>query len=109
MSQTAPIDPEAFCAFEHAGWVELAARDHDSFSRLTTQAVGRLRWRVESADAVMNAFLEGGVRTRGLLRAQTPAALEAIGAGLREMLRPYRRDGGLELPAPALLLSALKP
>ena len=67
-----------------------------------------LRWRVESADALLSAFLEGGVRTRGLLRAQTPAALAAIQAALRESVRPYERDGALHLPAPCVLAAAEK-
>jgi len=39
MPSDLPIDPEAFKRFEHTGWGEVAHNYHDSFGRLTTQAV----------------------------------------------------------------------
>jgi hypothetical protein len=63
---------------------------------------------VTSSDALIDAFLEGGVRTRALLRAQRPDALEAIRRELRESARIYQRGGELELPAPAVMISARK-
>jgi hypothetical protein len=51
---------------------------------------------------------DGTVRTAGLLRAQTPAAQEAIRADVREAVRPYQRAGAVELPMPAVLTSASK-
>lgn len=39
---TPTLDPEAFHAFEQAGWERVAGGYHDAFSRLTTQAVGPL-------------------------------------------------------------------
>jgi len=67
-----------------------------------------LAWRIESADFLIDAFLEGGVRTRAVLRAQTPEALASIRRGLRESIEPWRAEGGFELPAPAVLCSAHK-
>jgi hypothetical protein len=50
------------------------------------------------------------VRTAGLLRAQTPEAQRAIRAEIREAVLLYRRrGGGIELPMPAVLSSAVKP
>jgi SAM-dependent methyltransferase len=67
-----------------------------------------LHWRVASADALLQAFLEGGVRTRALLRAQTPEELAGIRAALRESASEYQRDDELELPTPAVLTVALR-
>jgi ubiquinone/menaquinone biosynthesis C-methylase UbiE len=68
-----------------------------------------LVWRVPSADALLEIFLEAGVRTTALLRAQTPERLAAIRAKLRELARPYERDGELELETPCVLASARRP
>jgi len=65
-----------------------------------------LVWRVPSADALLDIFLESGVRTRALLRAQTPERLAAIRAKVRELAKPYERDGELELETPCVLASA---
>jgi len=66
-------------------------------------------WRLRSVDTLFEVMREGTVRTAGLLRAQTPAALEAIRADVRESVRAYQRDGSVELPMPAVLSSAAKP
>ena len=68
-----------------------------------------LSWRIESADVLLQNFMEGGVRTRALLRGQKPAALEAIRTALRDFARPFERDGALDLPTPAVMTSARKP
>jgi ubiquinone/menaquinone biosynthesis C-methylase UbiE len=68
-----------------------------------------LSWQVPSADALLDLFLESGVRTRALLRAQTPEALAAIRSAVHESTRPYERGGALELPTPCVLAWASKP
>ncbi len=68
-----------------------------------------LVWRVPSADALFDIFLESGVRIRALLRAQTPERLAAIRAKVRELARPYERGGELELETPCVLASARHP
>jgi len=65
-------------------------------------------WRLRSPDALFEVMRSGTVRTAGLLRAQTPEALEAIRAEVREAVRAYQRMGGVELPMPAILASAVK-
>ena len=67
-----------------------------------------LIWRPASADAVFDALLRGGVRTAAVLRAQTPDALAAIRDAIRRGVAPYARDGGFEVPMPAILASASK-
>ena len=65
-------------------------------------------WKLASGDALFEVMRDGTVRTAGLLRAQTPEALQAIRAEIREATLPYRRGGGIELPMPAVLSSAVK-
>ena len=65
-------------------------------------------WRLESVDALFEIMRNGTVRTAGLLRAQTPTAQEAIRADTRDAVRRYQRGGGVELPMPAVLSSAIR-
>jgi SAM-dependent methyltransferase len=67
------------------------------------------RWRLASPEQFLDAMQYGTVRTAGLLRAQTPAALAAIGAAVREAAATYQRGDVLELPMPAVLARAIKP
>ncbi|MEK7824672.1 MAG: methyltransferase domain-containing protein [Candidatus Eisenbacteria bacterium] len=67
-----------------------------------------LRWRLPAPDALLDAFLEGGVRTRGLLRAQTPAALTAVRETIRVATLRHAHTGGVELPMPAVMSAAEK-
>jgi len=66
-------------------------------------------WRLPSADILLEAFLVATVRTGALLRAQSPWALQAIRAAVREACKAYEKDGVIELPMPAVLACALKP
>ena len=68
-----------------------------------------LAWRLASADAVFDALSRGGVRTAAVLRAQTPAALAAIRAAVRNGVEAYARDGEFVVPMPAVLASGRKP
>jgi ubiquinone/menaquinone biosynthesis C-methylase UbiE len=65
-------------------------------------------WRLPSPDALFNAMQSATVRTAGILRAQLPEALEAIGRSIREATATYQRGEGIELPMPAVLASAQK-
>jgi SAM-dependent methyltransferase len=68
-----------------------------------------LVWRLDSADALYDAFVQGAVRTAALLKAQTPAALAAIRRAIVEGVEAYRRGTIIELPMAAVLSSATKP
>jgi len=65
-------------------------------------------WRLPSPGAVIDAFLEGGVRTRGLLRAQTPEALAAIRENVQREAARCACEGGVEFSMPAVLASGVK-
>jgi SAM-dependent methyltransferase len=66
-------------------------------------------WQLASPEQFFAAMQQGTVRTAGLLRAQTPAALAAIGATMQQDAAAYRRHGALELPMPAVLARAVRP
>lgn len=66
-------------------------------------------WRLPSVERFFEVMREGTVRTRALLAGQTPEALAAIRAAVVEAARPYAKDGGIELPMPAVLATAIKP
>jgi ubiquinone/menaquinone biosynthesis C-methylase UbiE len=65
-------------------------------------------WQLPAAGALFDIMVEGTVRTRALLRAQSPAALAAIRAAMTEGARAYAKDGHIELPMPAILAVATK-
>ena len=66
----------------------------------------RLVWRVPSPEAPFEFMLGGTARTGGLLRAQTPKALEAIRQAVREETSPYQVGGTWEIPMQAVVYSA---
>jgi SAM-dependent methyltransferase len=68
-----------------------------------------LVWRLDSVDALYDAFVQGAVRTAALLKAQTPEALAAIRRAIAEAAEVYRRGKTIELPMAAVLSSATKP
>jgi SAM-dependent methyltransferase len=65
-------------------------------------------WRLSSADAAFEALSRGGVRTAAVLRGQTPEALSAIRDAVRLGIEKYGHDGGLTVPMPAVLASAMR-
>ncbi len=69
-----------------------------------------LTWRVRSPDEALTTIQEGTVRAAATLRAQTPEALQAIKAAVRDGIEAYvSSEGGYVLPMPALVASASKP
>jgi hypothetical protein len=84
-----------------------AALEPAGFEDVRIQTVP-LTWTVESADELVDAYLEGGVRTRAVLLAQTPDELARIRHGLRTAIEPWRRGDAFDLPTPAVLCAATK-
>jgi SAM-dependent methyltransferase len=64
-----------------------------------------LVWRLDSADALYDAFVEGAVRTAALLKAQTSGALAAIRRAISERAETFRRGPTIEIPMAAVLTS----
>jgi SAM-dependent methyltransferase len=68
-----------------------------------------LVWKLDSAADLFAAFYGGSARTGGLLRAQPPANLANVRAAIEASAATYARsDGHLEIPMPALVVSARK-
>jgi SAM-dependent methyltransferase len=65
-------------------------------------------WRLRSPDALFEIMQESTVRTAGLLRVQTPEALQTIRTALRDAVRGYQKGDTIELPMPAVLTTAIK-
>lgn len=65
--------------------------------------------RMRNEADVLTALLEGGVRSRKLLEAQTPQALEKITEFAMERARAFRTGEWIEIPRPALIGVALRP
>jgi hypothetical protein len=68
-----------------------------------------LVWRVSDPDKVFQSIAEGSVRAAATIRAQTPAAREAIKAAMRDTVAAYRSGDSYEVPMPAALATAVKP
>jgi SAM-dependent methyltransferase len=66
-------------------------------------------WRFNTPDEPLEAFYNGGVRIKAILRAQSSEALEAIRTAVREAARKFIRQDVIEIPMPAVLASAVKP
>ena len=68
-----------------------------------------LVWKLNSQADVFEAFYRGSARTGGLLRAQPPTALGEVREAIKKRAAAYARAGGrLEIPMPALVVSAHK-
>lgn len=66
-------------------------------------------WRVSNPDEVFEVIAQGSVRAGATLRAQTPSARDAIKRALRDIVAGYKRGDYFEVPAPAVLATAVKP
>jgi ubiquinone/menaquinone biosynthesis C-methylase UbiE len=65
-------------------------------------------WRFNDADEVFQTFIHGSVRTGAILRAQAPADLQAIRAGLAAEVAKYRVGQEYLLPMTAVLALGVK-
>lgn len=75
---------------------------------VTVQSVEQT-WEMDEPLGIIRAVLEGAVRARGLLLAQTDAARTAIDAAVREGMDQYRsHEGGYKVPMPAVVGAGTK-
>jgi SAM-dependent methyltransferase len=66
--------------------------------------------RLDDPDSYFDVVMRGAGPCQGVpLRAQSPRALAAIRAAVREALHAIETDGVVELPNPAILVAAQKP
>jgi ubiquinone/menaquinone biosynthesis C-methylase UbiE len=100
-----PVGPN-FWLYSDAAQAREALRDA-GFASPTVRTVPQV-WRLADADQLFQLVLQGTVRAAALLRAQSPAAREAIRRTLREVAETYRSGNRYELPMPALIATAVK-
>ena len=67
-----------------------------------------LVWKLASVADLFEAFYKGSARTGGMLRAQPPVALAKVREAIQESAAAFSRDDHLEIPMPALVVSARK-
>jgi SAM-dependent methyltransferase len=78
------------------------------FASPTVTTVAQL-WSLDRADDAFDTILHGTVRASATLRAQTPAARDAIRLALHEIIAGFRTGDRYVVPMPAVLASAIKP
>jgi ubiquinone/menaquinone biosynthesis C-methylase UbiE len=83
------------------------ALERAAFAQVSVEMLP-LTWHLESADGIYDALLQGGVRTAAILRGQTPEALAAIRAAIRQSAERYCSGGRIVLPMPAVLAAGWK-
>lgn len=66
----------------------------------------RVEWRIPSSDFLFETERDAGVRTAGLLAAQTPEVLQAIRRTLADSMRGYQASDGLAVPYAARVVVA---
>ena len=88
---------ESACALNAAG-----------FAKVQSVAVPQV-WKLESGEALFATMRRAAVRTAALLNMQTPGALRMIEREISRGAEVFREKGGIELPMPAVLTSAVKP
>jgi len=71
-------------------------------------SVVRQLWLLDHVDDAFATFMYSTVRASATLRAQTPAALEAIRGALREVIERYRDGDRYIVPMPAVLATGIK-
>jgi ubiquinone/menaquinone biosynthesis C-methylase UbiE len=64
--------------------------------------------RLNAAEEVFDALIEGGVRSRALLEAQTPEAFAKIRAAAIQGAKDFATGEGIEIPRPALIAVGAK-
>jgi ubiquinone/menaquinone biosynthesis C-methylase UbiE len=74
----------------------------------TTVRLVPLLWKLASPADLFDAFYRGSARTGGLLRAQPPAAMATVRDAIQQSAAAYRSSDHLEIPMPALVVSARK-
>jgi len=73
-----------------------------------TFKVHQIEWKVPTARFVFDVELNAGVRTAGLLKRQTPQALQKIQLAIEKSVQPYAKGGGFAIPKAAYIVGASK-
>jgi ubiquinone/menaquinone biosynthesis C-methylase UbiE len=85
-----------------------SALQHTGFREVTVQTIEQV-WEFDKPMGIITAVMEGMVRTRGLLLAQTDSARSAISEAVRQGMEQYRSaKGDYRVPMPAVLGAGTK-
>jgi SAM-dependent methyltransferase len=86
----------------------ISAMQAAGFAQVDVKTID-LAWTLDSGEALFDAFLHGTARTGGLLRAQTPGALEAIRQAVIRDTGKYRLESGMQIPMAVVITTGTKP
>ena len=101
-----PHGPDFFQFSEREKLVD--ALQETGLREIAVQTVDQT-WEFSDPLGIVTAFLEGGVRARGLLEAQTEAARQRICEAVKDAMNQYASSDGLyRVPMPALVGSGMK-
>ena len=101
-----PHGPDFFQFSENENLV--AALKNAGLTETSDQSVEQT-WELNDAMGIINAMMEGGVRARGLLLAQTEAVRQAIFKAVAAGMEQYQSSDGIyRVPMPALVGSGEK-
>jgi len=104
----APLPPgPAFFRFSDAGECETVLKVA-GFRSVDVRKITQV-WRFSDPAMLFEAFLNGSVRMRALLHAQTAQALAAIRDAVGATAAGFQDHGTVQIPMPAVLASAEKP
>jgi ubiquinone/menaquinone biosynthesis C-methylase UbiE len=67
-----------------------------------------IEWQVPNARFIIDAELNAGVRTAGLLKRQTPQALQKIQTAIEKAVQPFAKGNGFAIPKAAYIVAASK-
>jgi SAM-dependent methyltransferase len=96
-----PHGPDFFQFSDHEKLA--SALQGTGFREVTVQTIEQI-WELDEPLGIINAIMEGAVRARGLLLAQTESARSAISKAVKEGMEQYRSsEGGYRVPMPALI------
>ena len=98
-------NPDPFWTFEHTGWERCAKPYHHFFSRLTNQTIEPL---LDSVGIMRSVRLLDIATGPGYVAAAA-AKRGAVVTGIDFAIAMLAKEGMLELPMPAVLVSAQKP
>jgi SAM-dependent methyltransferase len=101
-----PHGPDFFQFSDHDKMT--SALRSTAFRDIAVQDVEQV-WELGDSLGIVNAILEGGVRARALLLAQSESARRAISEAVKEGMEHYRSaEGGYRVPMPALIGAGTK-
>ena len=97
-----------FYLFENEGEFRKALERAGFDGGSMTFQVHTIEWNVPSAQFIFDAELKAGVRTAGLLKRQTPQALQRIQAAIERAVQPYAKGDGFAVPKAAYVVGTSK-